>query len=395
MLLTTWFPPKHGVAVNRMLGFARYMNPERTSLSVVTDAPEGAPKQEVVSGVAVIRVTTSGLLGKAAFKAGEPRLLHLMKVAWNIAYGFIAGPADRSWVRNSVSVLERIHAEHPIDVIISSYAPAGPHLLAASFLRLHPEVKWVADMRDEMSLNPHLSGRERRALRAVEVEVNRLASAVTSVSQPIVADFRRLLPDVRHVEEIRNGYDHELKFEYGFNPVFTIAYSGSFYGLRKPTTFFKGLSVFLKRTSARVKIRFIGVHRNFSIPPELEPCCEFVATKKADEVVREMAAADANLLVLPVVEGKGAFSGKIFEYLSVQKPIIAVVDPSDVAAGLIRELNAGFVADFNDERDIADAIEGAYRLWTDKCVIGTDSQKIRSLHRRYSVERLEKLIDSL
>ena len=45
-----------------------------------------------------------------------------------------------------------------------------------------------------------------------------------------------------HYLEVRNGFDHELKAFDHFNPVFTFTYAGTFYGKRKPDTFFQALS---------------------------------------------------------------------------------------------------------------------------------------------------------
>lgn len=395
VLLTTWFPPKNGVAVNRMLGFVRYLDRSRNVLTVVTDGADSAASSDAAAGYSVVRFPVKSMLTRASFIAGEPRLFHFMKVFWNVTLNRFRGAVDRVWVKSALAALESLHARNPVDLIVSSYAPAHAHVAAGAFVKKHPRVRWIADMRDEMSLNPHFSSAERRQLAGVEKMVNAHASAVTSVSRPILDDFKRLLPAVRRFEEVRNGYDHELIFDYGFNRTFTVCYCGTFYGKRKPDTFFAGLSVFLQKNPTPVSIRFIGVHRNFQLPPKLEASVEFLPACNSDEAIGWMASADANLLVLPKVTGKGVFSGKIFDYLSVGKPIIAVVDPKDVAAELIMELNAGFVADFDDVKAISKAIENAYLLWQRQTRIHADSERIRLLHRRFEVEKLNKLIEQL
>jgi hypothetical protein len=77
------------------------------------------------------------------------------------------------------------------------------------------------------------------------------------------------------------------------------------------------------------------------------------------------------------------------------KPIIAVVDQYDVAATLIRELNAGFVADFNDENAISDAIKNAYQLWLQKEMLPIESEQVKLLHRKHQVKKLELLIHKI
>lgn len=397
VLITTWFPPKNGVAVNRMTGFVKYLDKSYQDVTVITDFPSGLETElsEQYFGAKVHRIRVQKLLPSFRFKAGEARWIHFLKVLWNLSVKTVFGTTDKSWRRNALECIEQLHAQRPVDAIISSYAPASCHEIAADFIRNHPEIKWIADMRDEMSANVHLTKSERNYLATVEQSVNELASAVTSVSQPIVDDFKRVMPNVKHFREIRNGFDHELDFTYAFNPVFTISYAGTFYGRRKPDTFFRGLTLFLSRNPIHLKIRFIGSHRNFSIPPDCEKFCEFVPPLTSEDSVRAMAASDANLLILPVIESKGAFSGKIFEYLSVKKPVIAVVDPNDVAAELIREVQGGFVADFSSSEEIATAIEQAYNYWKERKPMNSDPVKVAQLHRRHSVAVLEQLLHSL
>ena len=50
-------------------------------------------------------------------------------------------------------------------------------------------------------------------------------------------------------------------------------------------------------------------------------------------------------------------SGKVFEYIAVGRPILAVVPPDGAAAELIRETGAGVVAPPDDPTAIRAALE--------------------------------------
>ena len=56
--------------------------------------------------------------------------------------------------------------------------------------------------------------------------------------------------------------------------------------------------------------------------------------------------SDALLLLIPDAggRGKGVLSGKVFEYLAAERPILAAVPPDGEAAELIRGTGAGVVA---------------------------------------------------
>src|SRR5207237_1108170 len=55
--------------------------------------------------------------------------------------------------------------------------------------------------------------------------------------------------------------------------------------------------------------------------------------------------SDVLLLLIPEAggRGKGVLSGKVFEYLAAERPILAVVPPEGAAAELIRDAGAGVV----------------------------------------------------
>jgi glycosyltransferase involved in cell wall biosynthesis len=55
---------------------------------------------------------------------------------------------------------------------------------------------------------------------------------------------------------------------------------------------------------------------------------EFVPPVPRAESLRLMRGADVNVLLQTITEGQDVIAGKVFEYLSAQRPILAVVDPS-------------------------------------------------------------------
>ena len=78
-----------------------------------------------------------------------------------------------------------------------------------------------------------------------------------------------------------------------------------------------------------------------------------------------MRAADALLLLVPRAGGRGLLvvSGKVFEYLAAERPIIALVPPEGDAATLLRYTGSAWIADPDDESAIAAAITEAVAAW--------------------------------
>lgn len=395
-LVTTWFPPRQGVAVHRMTALSRYFDPAVFRVSVFTIREGNSGPFEEWEGLPVHRLKNNSFLPSLQNDPGDSRIMHTLKVIWNMAAAYLRPFEYACWKKRTVRKLHAVHSEIPFDVVISSYSPVESHLAAAEFLKSNRKIVWVADMRDEMSANKEITARKRAVLIKAEKIINGRANLLTAVSKPILEDFKRLLPGIKHFAEIRNGFDHHTAdIERNHNKVFTISYAGTFYGQIKPHTFFRGLQRFLDKKKVNVRIRFIGTHHNFDIPPGIKPFCTFIPALSNEEAVKIIAASDANLLILPQTGRKGVYSGKIFDYISVRKPVIAVVDPSDVAAELIREYEAGYVAGFDDIPAIEQAIESAYALWEKRAFLPVDANKVKELHRKYQVRKLGELILNL
>src|SRR4029077_13262608 len=75
--------------------------------------------------------------------------------------------------------------------------------------------------------------------------------------------------------------------------------------------------------------------------------------------------SDALLLLIPDADGRGqgVLSGKVFEYLAAERPILAAVPPDGAAAGLIREVGTGVVAAPEDVSAIGEALAGLHERW--------------------------------
>jgi hypothetical protein len=375
-----------------MLAFVNYLSKERFKITVITLNEGNSPAHETNQTGDIYREKDEQIIPFLKNKQGENKLLHLSKVVWNVLLLKVLQYPHKAWMKRVEKRLEFVHSKNPIDLIISSFSPIEAHLATYNFLQNHKSIAWVADMRDEMSTNGQINNQTRKLLQKAEIKINSRAQAITTVSSPILNDMRRIMTQVQEFAEIRNGFDNDLKPDRNHNSVFTIIYAGTFYGPRKPHTFFEGLRIFLSTHTVEYKIQFLGTHHNFSIPKEFENKCEFIPPVDNNKALEYISKADASLLILNEINRVGVYSGKIFDYISVQKPIISVLNPNDVAADLIREQNAGYIADFNQPNEIARSIEFAWKIWNDKSYLPVDEAKIKTLHRKYQVKILEDLI---
>jgi len=252
-------------------------------------------------------------------------------------------------------------------------------------------------MRDEMSQGLGLNPKLRKKYRELENEIFTYVDALTSVSKPLVDEFKSLSSNQNIIfREIRNGYDFELEETKSNNSLFTISYTGNFYGDITPINFFKALNSFIQKDSHRkVLIQLVGVKTHFEIPELLKDKVDIIPPVNHSEAIEIMKKSDALLLIHPSNGREGVFTGKLFEYLASLRPIIALVDEDDVASKLIQKANAGYVCDNANIEKIEMILEEAYREWEEKRKREFNVDIIKKHHRKEQVKRLEDLIEEV
>ena len=207
-------------------------------------------------------------------------------------------------------------------------------------------------------------GRRRRSTRRVARLVARSADAIACVSDAIAEEARALSPR-GPVETIANGCDFDdfAGLEYRPAPRFRITHTGSFFGKRDPRPFLQALA----DSGLDVVARFVGDFRSadrewaegLGLGDRLE-LIPYAPRATALELQRD---SEALLLLIPEAggRGKGVLSGKVFEYLAAERPILAAVPPDGAAAELIREAGAGVVAPPDDVDALARGARRAAR----------------------------------
>jgi glycosyltransferase involved in cell wall biosynthesis len=399
VLVTAWFYPENKVASFRLNSFAKYLNKTKYKVTVVSMTHRQKPLHELFNqNINVYREPYNKWIRIRKQHPGDSYLKHKLFAINNKIIKQFSTLDYPGWSNRVLNRLLEINKIEPIDLILSSYAPVDAHVAGCKFKLKISNVKWIADMRDEMSRNRFLSPHEKAKLAKLEREFSQSIDSLISVSEPILEDFKCLMNNKSiSYKEIRNGFDHDLPISVSFNENFTLLYAGTFYAGIKPDTLFVAL-VKLKEKRLLGEnwlLKLLGTHRNFSFPKQLEKHIAFLPPVPNEAAVVEMMNADCNIIIHPPMETKGVYSGKLFEYLSTGKPILALLDTEDVAAQLINDMNAGEVVDFYDIESIENAILQIHENWLNRKHREVNVNEISRLHRKYQVQLLEQLIDEL
>jgi len=397
ILLSVYFPPILSVASNRMIAFAKYLDKDKFNVSVVALYSDGSENIELPENIKVYYVKNSQFFKLATFKVHSPYFIHKLKALWNKIIISLNIHEYSSWQKGASKKLREIIKPNSRTVVLSSFPVEAPLYIALNIKKEFPEIKIIADLRDALSTNPFVNEQIRNRYDNLEKRVLQSADIVTTVSEPIIDDLKIKSTNCKIIfSEIRNGFDFLPGSINKANEIFTIAYAGTFYADRNPTHFFNALINLIetKQIDAPI-VNFLGVSGGIIIPKALKEIVNCFERVEYEQIIPVLKTSDALLLIQPGNGFKGLFSGKLFDYLGAMKPIIAAIDKTDVAAALIKDCNAGFVASFNDEKEIADAILSAYKLWKNKECLKFNEELILEHHRSKQVQKLNQLILSL
>jgi len=200
------------------------------------------------------------------------------------------------------------------------------------------------------------------------------AAAITAVTDTIADEARALARPGTPTAVISNGcdFDEFAGLEHTPSDKLRILHAGFFFGKRSPRPFLEALSGLLAdRPELRdvVEARFVGgfrtADREWAEGLGLGPSLRIDGFLPHDAALAEMKDADALLLLIPRAGGLGTsvLSGKLFEYLAAERPVLALVPPEGIAADLLRSTGFARVADPDDVGAIRRGLEELVRDW--------------------------------
>ena len=411
LLVTLYWPPAGGGGVQRPLKFAQYL----PALGIETHvlAPDDS---KWIHQDADLRVPTQAWVHRARYigprgrkpaeelygKEGLERALVQTRLA---SRRLLVPDENVSWNLTAIPAAIRIARKEKIDVVVTTSPPNSIHLVGAA-VKKATGAKWVADLRDSLVAHPHRRA-ESMAVRAkekVDGGVARLvagsADAITCVSEAIAEEARGFSPKGR-VEVISNGCDFDdfAGLDYAPGERFRITHTGSFFGKRDPRPFLTALD----ESGLDVQARFLGDFRSADLEwaeeRGLGDKLELIPYAPRQAALELQRDSEALLLLIPEAggRGKGVLSGKVFEYLAAERPILAVVPPDGAAAELIRETGAGIVVAPDDVDGIRAALAGLHERYrtTGLTQVEIPAETRHRLSRLARAEELAALLGEL
>ena len=400
LIVAYFFPPLGGGGIQRTLKYARYLPVSGWQPVVITARNPGyeirdpALEGEVPARLEVHRstiwepsrlyrwlVSVTGYAKRAAYREaskvqpagpssvpgeGQSSLPPRLGIWANLSRYLIFPDDQISWVPFAIRSAEHVLRDTPCDVLYSTSPPITGHVIAG-LLKRRSGLPWVADFRDPWIGNAFafpLPGLHQRFQRWIERWIIRNADRSVFATPSLTAMYGKRYPSHAHrFVTVPNGYDrsdYPVRRHLPPDGPFRLVYAGSLYGDQELAIFLGGLRRLRARRpelAARLKIEFVGwlSGRNRALADQIEQdddlrdVVTFAGFLPRSDALDRLAGASAALHLLAEGAGKDLFvAGKLFDYLALDLPLLAVVPPGDVRT-ILGELEWGIIADPTDE----------------------------------------------
>lgn len=307
---------------------------------------------------------------------------------------FMAPDESLPWAREAAKQAAQLHREQRFDAVLTSGPPFST-FVAGIQLKKELGLPWVVDFRDGWVGNPYFVRKFgcfiRWKNRRLEQEAVQLADRVLLVTDPMVEIYRRRYPaQSNKMRLLTNGFDPDdfrgIEPKNEPRPFLKLVYSGTISGRRSPYYFFEGLRMALHKNPSlknKIRVHFIGkFNYQQEIPEEVKRVLEMEGQVNHQDALNRMSDADLLLFMNnPDLGGRTVMTGKIFEYLALNKPVFAISN-SCAATDLMADFDIGYFARFDDPVDIRDKLLEIVRDWKEG--------KLRQIEDRRTVARFER-----
>ncbi|WP_117879294.1 glycosyltransferase family 4 protein [Aureibaculum luteum] len=420
LIITYYWPPSGGSGVQRWLKFVKYLTQFGIEPVIYTvDEPNYAIEDktlenEVPKSVKVLKQAIKEpndilkLFGNknkktsAGFLNENPSFFG--KIMQYIRSNYFIPDARKFWVKPSVKYLSEYLKNNPVDVIITTGPPHSLHLIGLQ-LKNKLGVKWIADFRDPWTdidyfQNLPLTKKSNKKHHQLENEVVSKADCVLVVGNTMKENFLKFN---KNIQVITNGYDGDRSSSKNeLDKKFTLVHVGLVNADRNPKVLFKVLSELITENTSFAKdfkLVFVG-----KLAKEVVEHIDQNNLKSHTEIIDylphkavigfQRKAQILLLLVNDVPSSKGIITGKIFEYLQSERPILAIGPEDGDLADILSETSSGEVIDFNESCKMKRSIEKLYSDYQQNELI-SETNNIDKYHRKALTEQLSIIIKQL
>ncbi len=431
LILTYYWPPSGGAGVQRWLKFVKYLQNfgyqpiVYTALNGEMPVIDTSLQTDVPDNIVVLKTPIwepysiyKKFIGRkkddkinASFLNETKKTGFTQKISVWIRGNFFIPDARKYWIKPSIKYLDEYLKNNTINYIISSGPPHSMHLIALGLKKHHPTIKWIADFRDpwtniDFYEQLMLSNWANKKHHQQQLNVITQANCVLSVGQTMSDEFLEFYKnsggkDVNKFKVITNGFDNE---DIKSNTVikdekFSIAHIGTLVKDRNPQVLWKVLSKLIKENPSfekQLQIKLVG-KIDIYVKEQIEVFGLSKYVYKIDylphnEVITEQQKSKILLLLVNNTKNaKGILTGKFFEYMLANVPVLAIGPNNGDLAKIMHQTQVGLISDFEDEINIEKNILSLFNNQT----VNRNETEIVKYSRKNLTQQLAHILNTL
>jgi glycosyltransferase involved in cell wall biosynthesis len=392
LIITYYWPPSGGAGVQRWLKFVKYLDKfgwqpiVYTALNGEMPVIDNSLEKDIPAKTIIVKQPIwepysfyKKFTGRkktdkinASFLNENKKQGLLQKISVWIRGNFFIPDARKFWIKPSIKFLEGYIQKNNIQYIISSGPPHSMHLIALGLKKKNSALKWLADFRDPWT---NIDFYEKLMLtkmadtkhRSQEISVLQNADIVVSIGKLMNEEFQNIFvkaggTNVTKFKVITNGYDEDdiVNDNTKKDEKFSIAHIGTLVKDRNPSVLWRVLSELIKENElfkTQLEIKLVGKIDIF-VKEDIEKFNLAGYVKKieylphSEVILQQRRSRVLLLLVNNTKNAKGILTGKFFEYMAANVPILAIGPTEGDLAKIMKETNVGFMSDFEDSQTL-------------------------------------------
>lgn len=421
LIITYYWPPSAGSGVQRWLKFSKYL--PRHGWQPVIYTPEN-PDFDLKDDTLLKDIPPEAEILKRPI--WEPyQLLRLFKgKKAKVNTGFVQSTKDNNWKtsllswirgnlfipdprvfwkRPSVRYLTKYLKANPVDAIVTTGPPHSMHLIGLG-LKKKLGIPWIVDIRDPWSKLDFLDNF--RVTKGNRAKYERMEKTVLNQCDLVLAtsySMKELLQPFDHQKyvPITNGFDEDdfRNIEKPQPKKFTIFHAGLLNAPRNPEKLWDVLAELCQESptfSSQLKIKLAGtidphISGRLQHDPILKDKLQLLSYLPHEEVIEQYAQSSVLLLLINnTYNSKVNIPGKLFEYLAVGRPILALGAPDDDAVTIVKKSGAGFGVAYDKKDKLKKVVE---QLYVENGAIQPDPGQVAAFSRRRLTKQLVEVLE--
>ncbi len=429
------FPPIGGGGVQRSLKFVKYLRDFGYEPIVLTVGENDGKLvrdetllAEVPDDITVIRINTKVFLPEVLSWKEQQEIYNLycgvtqskewmneyLKVIQNTHIRLI--PDNQIiWVNECLKQIEQKLDLNEIDMVYTSGNPYSIYLLGY-YIKNKYGIKWVQDYRDPWMTNKYYLEKYRKDInitqrlqKQLEEKLVWKSDAVLVVAKSMIEEYVTEfgVPEDK-IFEITNGYDEDdfsdIHLKGDRNNKFTLCYNGMIYIDRSPLELLNYINELIEEgqiLADDIQWIFNGTLEN-KWRQKIDCLDRYNIVKYNGYLTHSesiKSAMQSDILVLFGAQGgatKVFYTGKVFEYIRMRKPILSFSTEGGVLTNILSETQTGENFEYDDRENIKKYLVQKYQSWKNQEeIICGNEEAIQRYSRKNITKRLAEIFDKL